>query len=116
MSVIKVIIRWAVRVAFFFICMYPFNYGIDNAMIIVLAVELITSGVALCRYSSDSLMKVIVGFDGDGDFGYYEYNDNIGVRVIGWFFWLIAFCFKLVMLHFCYFKLFYLVEEFLYNE
>ena len=54
MSIIKVLIRWAVRVAFFFICMYPFNYGIDNAMIMVLAIELITSGVALCRYSSDS--------------------------------------------------------------
>ena len=39
MSIIKVLIRWAVRVAFFFICMYPFNYGIDNAMIVVLTVE-----------------------------------------------------------------------------
>ena len=106
MSIIKVLIRWAVRVAFFFICMYPFNYGIDNAMIIVLAVELITSSVALCRYSPDSLMKVIVGFDSDGDFGYYEYNDNIGVRVIGWFFWLIAFGFKIAMLYFCYLQLF----------
>ena len=106
MSIIKVLTRWAVRVAFFFICMYPFNYGIDNAMIVVLAVELITSCVALCRYSSDSLMKVIVGFDSDGDFGYYDYNDNIGVRVIGWFFWLIAFGFKIAVLYFCYLQLF----------
>lgn len=106
MSIIKVLIRWAVRVAFFFICMYPFNYGIDNAMIMVLAIELITSGVALCRYSSDSLMKVIIGFDGDDDFGYYEYNDNIGVRVIGWFFWLIASGCKVAMLYLCYLQLF----------
>lgn len=106
MSIVNVILRWATRIAFFFICMLPFNYGIDNAMIVVLLVELIVSGVALCRYSSDSLMKVIVGFDGDDDFGYYEYNDNIGVRVIGWFFWFIAFGFKLAMLYFCYLQLF----------
>ena len=111
MTIIKVIIRRAIRVAFFFICMYPFNYGIDNAMIMVLVIELITSGVSLCRYSSDSLMKVIVGFDGvvfdgDDDFSYYEYQSNFGIRVIGWFFWLIAFCLKLAMLYFCYLQLF----------
>ena len=106
MSVIKVIIRWAVRVAFFFICMYPFNYGIDNLMVVVLAAELITSIISLCRYSSDSLMKVIIGFDSDGDFGYYDYQSNAGLRVIGWFFWLIAFGLKLAMLYFCYLQLF----------
>lgn len=108
MSIIKVIIRLAIRVAFFFICMCQFNYDIDNSMAAVLAAELVTSFLSLCRYSSDSLMKVIIGFDGDGDFGYYDYQDNFGLRATGWFFWLIAFCFKLVMLHFCYFKLFYL--------
>ena len=106
MSIIKVLIRWAVRVAFFAICICPFNYEIDNLMVFVLAAELITSLISLCRYSPDSLMKVIVGFDSDGDFGYYEYNDNIGVRVIGWFFWLIAFSFKIAMLYFCYLQLF----------
>ena len=106
MSVIKVIIRWAVRAAFFFICMYPFNYGIDNLMVVVLAAELITSIISLCRYSSDSLMKVIVGFDSDGDFGYYDYQSNFGIRVIGWFFWLIAFGLKLAILYFCYLQLF----------
>ena len=116
MSVIKVIIRWAVRITFFFICMFPFNYGIDNSMLLVLVAELITSCISLCRYSSDSLMKVIIGFDTDGDFGYYGYHDNFGLRAAGWFFWLIAFCFKLVMLHFCYFKLFYLVEDLWHNE
>ena len=105
MSVIKVIIRWAVRVTFFFICMYPFNYGIDNLMVVVLAAELITSIISLCRYSSDSLMKVIVGFDSDGDFGYYDYQSNFGLRAIGWFFWLIAFGLKLAMLYFCYLQL-----------
>ena len=106
MSVIKVIIRWAVRVAFFFICMYPFNYGIDNLMVVVLAAELVTSCISLCRYSSDSLMKVIVGFDSDGDFGYYDYQSNFGLRAIGWFFWFVAFCLKLAMLYFCYLQLF----------
>ena len=106
MSIVRVIIRWAVRVAFFFICMCPFNYGIDNSMIWVLVTELVTSGIALCRYSPDSLIKVIVGFDGDDDFGYYEYNDNFGMRATGWVFWLIAFGFKIAMLYFCYLQLF----------
>lgn len=106
MSVIKVIIRWAVRVTFFFICMFPFNYGIDNSMLLVLVAELVTSCISLCRYSSDSLMKVIIGFDGDDDFGYYDYQDNFGLRATGWFFWLIAFGLKLAMLYFCYLQLF----------
>lgn len=49
MSIVNVILRWATRIAFFFICMLPFNYGIDNAMIVVLLVELIVSGVTFCR-------------------------------------------------------------------
>ena len=111
MSLIKVIIRWFIRVAFFAICIYPFNYEIDNLMVFVLAAELITSLISLCRYSFDSLMKVIVGFDGvvfdgDDDFSYYEYQSNFGIRVIGWFFWLIAFGLKLAMLYFCYLQLF----------
>lgn len=106
MSIVNFILRWATRVAFFFICMYPFNYGIDNATIVVLFLDFIFSCVALCRYSSDSLMKVIVGFDGDGDFGYYEYNDNIGVRVIGWFFWILSFATKIFMLYLCYLQIF----------
>ena len=116
MSIIKVIIRLAIRVAFFFICMCQFNYGIDNSMATVLAAELATNCISLCHYSSDSLLKVIIWFDTDGGFGCCGYLDNFGLIAVGWFFWLIAFCFKLVMLHFCYFKLFYLVEEFLYNE
>ena len=106
MSVIKVIIRWAVRVTFFFICMLPFNYGIANSMLLVLVAELVTSCISLCRCSSDSLMKVIIGFDGDDDFGYYDYQDNFGLRATGWFFWLIAFGLKLAMLYFCYLQLF----------
>ena len=106
MSVIKVIIRWAVRVTFFFICMLPFNFGIDNSMLLVLVAELVTSCISLCRYSSDSLMKVIIGFDGDGDFGYYDYQSNFGIRATGRFFWLIAFGLKLAMLYFCYLQLF----------
>ena len=106
MSIIKVIIRRAIRVAFFFICMFPFNFGIDNSMAPVLVAELVTSFLSLCRYSSDSLMKVITGFDGDDDFGYYDYQDNFGIRVVGWFFWLIAFGLKLAMLYFCYLQLF----------
>ena len=106
MPIIKVIIRRAIRVAFFFICMCQFNYGIDNSMAAVLAAELVTSFLSLCRYSSDSLMKVITGFDGDDDFGYYDYQDNFGIRVVGWFFWLIAFGLKLAMLYFCYLQLF----------
>ena len=106
MSIIKVIIRWAVRVMFFFICMLPFNFGIDNSMMLVLVAELVTSCISLCRYSADSLMKVIIGFDGDGDFGYYDYQDNFGLRATGWFFWLIAFGLKLAMLYFCYLQLF----------
>ena len=86
--------------------MCQFNYGIDNSMAAVLAAELVTNCISLCHYSSDSLLKVIVRFDGDSDFGYYEYNDNIGVRVIGWFFWLIAFGFKIAMLYFCYLQSF----------
>ena len=77
--------------------MYPFNYGIDNSMVLVLAAELVTSCISLCRYASDSLMKVIVGLDSDGDFG---------LRATGWFFWLIAFGLKLAMLYFCYLQLF----------
>ena len=105
MSVTKVIIRLTVRVMFFFICMFPFNYGIDSSMLLVLAAELVTSCISLCRYSSNSLMKVIIGFDGDDDFGYYDYQSNFGIRVIGWFFWLIAFGLKLAMLYFCYLQL-----------
>lgn len=106
MSVTKVIIRLTVRVMFFFICMFPFNYRIDSSMLLVLAAELVTSCISLCRYSSDSLIKVIIGFDGDDDFGYYDYQSNFGIRVIGWFFWLIAFGLKLAMLYFCYLQLF----------
>ena len=83
MSIIKVIIRWAVRVTFFFICMLPFNFGIDNSMAAVLAAELATNCISLCHYSSDSLPKVIIGFDTGGDFGYYDYHDNFGLRAVG---------------------------------
>ena len=85
MSIIKVIIRRAIRVAFFFICMCQFNYGIDNSMATVLAAELATNCISLCHYSSDSLLKVIIWFGVDGDFGYCDYPDNFGLIAVGWF-------------------------------
>lgn len=52
-------------------------------MAAVLAAELATNCISLCHYSSDSLLKVIIGFDTGGDFGYYDYHDNFGLRAVG---------------------------------
>ena len=85
MSIIKVIIRRAIRVAFFFICTCQFNYGIDNSTAAVLAAELVTNYISLCHYSPDSLLEAIVGFGIDGDFSYCDYPDNFGLIAVGWF-------------------------------
>ena len=54
-------------------------------MVAVLAAELAINCISLCHYSSDSLLKAIVGFGVDGDFGYCDYPDNFGLIAVGWF-------------------------------
>ena len=65
--------------------MCQFNYDIGNSMAAVLAAELTTNCISLCHYPSDSLLKAIVGFGVDGEFGCCGYPDNFDLLAVGWF-------------------------------
>ena len=54
-------------------------------MVAVLVTELATNCISLWHYSPDSLLKAIVEFGVDGDFGYCDYPDNFGLIAVGWF-------------------------------
>lgn len=107
MSIIKAIIKWGIRIAMFFICIYPHNWGLDNYSLVVLCVELGASLIGLCRLEPDQISKVITGFGPDGDYGTYEYTDNGACRIIGWLSWLVAVFFRLLMLHMLYHMIFF---------
>lgn len=106
MSIIRALLKWGTRAAFFFICMFPFNYGQDNGTLTILILDFIFSLIALARVRSDDIVRVITGFGPDGDYGFYEYTDNMGIRVAGWLFWFVSFCIRLFMLHLIYHQLF----------
>ena len=54
-------------------------------MAAVLVASSAANCISLCHYSSDSLLKAIVRFGVDGDFGYCDYPDNFGLIAVGWF-------------------------------
>ena len=55
MSIIKAIIKWGIRIAMFFICIYPHNWGLDNYSLVVLCMELGASLIGLCRLEPDQI-------------------------------------------------------------
>ncbi len=97
MKLICALIKWGIRVAFFFFVMMPTAYATKS--IILLVAELIASGISLSRYESDEIFQVITGWGPFGDFGHYEYTDHTGKRVLGWLFWLGAMACRIFMIY-----------------
>lgn len=60
MSIIKAIIKWGIRIAMFFICIYPHNWGLDNYSLVVLCMELGASLIGLCRLEPENLITLCV--------------------------------------------------------
>jgi hypothetical protein len=76
---------------------------VDNAtafdyILFIVFIELIFSIGANNRFEEDDFFRVITGFSGSGDYGYYSYNSNLVSRVWGWFFWLGAVSIRLYYL------------------
>ncbi len=94
MTIVFAIIKWVLRLAYFFITMFlcKDGEGIENndGAIIYLAIEMVASGFSALRFEADDIFKVITGFGPGGDYGHYEYTDNSAQRVIGWIGWIIA--------------------------
>ena len=49
MSAVRAILKWLIRIAFFFICMLPYNWGKDNGTLAIMLWELFCSFIALIR-------------------------------------------------------------------
>lgn len=68
--------------------------------------ELFCSFMSLIRVEPDEIIRVITGFGPDGEYGFYEYNDNSAMRIVGFLFWLAALALRLFMLHCIWHQLF----------
>lgn len=79
---------------------------VDHIELLLILLGCVTAILSFFMYWKVTSAPWTFGFDGDDDFGYYDYQDNFGLRATGWFFWLIAFGLKLAMLYFCYLQLF----------
>lgn len=97
MKLICALIKWGIRVAFFFFVMMPTAYATKS--IILLVAELIASGISLSRYESDEIFQVITGWGPFGDFGHYEYTDKSDSRFWGWLMWLVAIGCRIFMIY-----------------
>ena len=106
MSAVRAILKWLIRIAFFFICMLPYNWRKDNGTLAIMLWELFCSFMSLIRVEPDEIIRVITGFGPDGEYGFYEYNDNSAMRIVGFLFWLAAFALRLFMLHCIWHQLF----------
>ena len=103
MTIVFAIIKWVLRLAYFFITMFlcKDGEGIENndGAIIYLAIEMVASGFSALRFEADDIFKVITGFGPGGDYGHYEYTDNSAQRVIGWIGWIIAMIFRIFLIY-----------------
>lgn len=106
MSVVRAILKWLTRIAFFFICMLPYHWGKENGTLAIMLWELFCSFMSLIRVEPDEIIRVITGFGPDGEYGFYEYNDNSAMRIVGFLFWLAALALRLFMLHCIWHQLF----------
>ena len=106
MSVVRAILKWLVRITFFFICMLPYSCGKENGTLTIILLELFLSFMSLIRVEPDEIIRVITGFGPDGEYGLYEYNDNSTMRIVGCLFWLAAFGLRLFMIHCMWHQLF----------
>ena len=106
MSAVRAILKWLIRIAFFFICMLPYNWGKENGTLAIMLLELFCSFMSLIRVEPDEIIRVITGFGPDGEYGFYEHNDNSAMRIAGILLWLDALALRLFMLHCIWHELF----------
>ena len=106
MSAVRAILKWLIRIAFFFFFLFPYNWGKDNGTLTIMLLELFCSFMSLIRVEPDEIIRVITGFGPDGEYGFYEYNDKSTMRIVGFLFWLVAFGLRLFMLHCMWHQLF----------
>lgn len=98
MGKIFIIIRWVIRIiGLVYGLIAPYEHS-NSLVLVCLIVELVLSLLSLMRFSLDSVVKVVTGFDGSGDVGYYDRTDNSTVRGFGYLCWLSAICLRVLIL------------------
>jgi uncharacterized membrane protein len=100
MKTILGLARWIFRIYFILVIIENYYYDPIGPFLIIISGELITSAFSMLRFEADIITRNITGFIGNNDYGTYEYNSNLGARIIGYLFLIIALIFRIIMLVF----------------